>query len=152
MRVSKTTATKEGRERSTDDCIFNASSTSIALRRFPLASSVISRAASSGKSNFSFLATYLRQYCIYRSYQLRTDNEWRGNFTSSNEGAATRINRQRLLIGAINLLVLFAQRMILIFDMYFSIVLRRAAWASRDRESASLIITTIPEGVGQESV
>jgi len=39
-------------------------------------------------------------------------------------------------------LVLFAHRMIRIFDMYFSIVRRRAAWASRERESASLMITT----------
>ena len=39
-------------------------------------------------------------------------------------------------------LVLLAQRIIRRFDIYFSIVLRKAAWASRDRESASLMITT----------
>ena len=38
--------------------------------------------------------------------------------------------------------MLLAQRIMRMFDMYFSIVLRRAAWASRERESASLIITT----------
>jgi hypothetical protein len=45
-------------------------------------------------------------------------------------------------MGAINLLVLLAQSIIRMFDMYFSIVRRNAAWASRERESASLITTT----------
>jgi hypothetical protein len=58
-------------------------------------------------------------------------------------GAATRMRRHRLLIGAIRRLVLLAQRIIRMFDMYFSIVRRSAAWASRDRESASLITTTM---------
>ena len=62
--------------------------------------------------------------------------------TSSEVGAATRMSKHRLLMGAMSLLVLFAQRMMRMFDMYFSIVLRRAAWASRERESASLMITT----------
>jgi hypothetical protein len=57
-------------------------------------------------------------------------------------GAATRMSKHRLLMGAISLLVLFAQRIIRMFDMYFSIVRRSAAWASRERESASLMITT----------
>jgi len=55
------------------------------------------------------------------------------------------MRRHRLLIGAIRRLVLLAQRIIRMFDMYFSIVRRSAAWASRDRESASLITTTISE-------
>jgi hypothetical protein len=63
--------------------------------------------------------------------------------TSSELGAATRINRHRLLIGAISRLVLFAQRIIRMLDMYFSIVRRSAACASLDSESASLIITTL---------
>jgi len=62
--------------------------------------------------------------------------------TSWESGAATRTKRQRLRIGAMSRLVLFAQRMIRMLDMYFSIVRRRAACASRDSESASLIITT----------
>lgn len=62
--------------------------------------------------------------------------------TSSAHGAATRINKHLLLIGAIRRLVLFAQRIIRMLDMYFSMVLRRAAWASRDSESASLMTTT----------
>lgn len=66
--------------------------------------------------------------------------------TCSIEGAATRMRRHRLFIGAMSLLVLFAQRIIRIFDMYFSIVRRRAACASRDNESASLIITTARRG------
>lgn len=40
------------------------------------------------------------------------------------------------------MLVLFAQRMRRMFDMYFSIVRRRAACASRESESASWITTT----------
>lgn len=52
------------------------------------------------------------------------------------------MSRQRLFIGAISLLVLLAQSIIRMFDMYFSIVRRSAAWASRERESASLITTT----------
>ena len=47
--------------------------------------------------------------------------------TSSALGAATRISRQRLLMGAISLLVLLAHSIILMLVMYFSIVLRRAA-------------------------
>ena len=38
--------------------------------------------------------------------------------------------------------MLFAHRIIRMFDMYFSIVRRKAAWASRDSESASLMMTT----------
>jgi len=53
------------------------------------------------------------------------------------------MRRHRLLIGAIKRLVLLAQRIIRMFDMYFSMVRRSAAWASRDKESASLITTTI---------
>ena len=45
-------------------------------------------------------------------------------------------------MGAMSRLVLLAHRMIRILDMYFSIVRRSAACASRDSESASLIITT----------
>ena len=39
--------------------------------------------------------------------------------------------------------MLFAQRMIRMLDMYFSIVRRSAAWASRESESASLMMTTV---------
>jgi hypothetical protein len=52
------------------------------------------------------------------------------------------MSRHRLLIGAMRRLVLFAQRMMRMFDMYFSIVRRSAACASRESESASLMITT----------
>ena len=41
------------------------------------------------------------------------------------------------------MLVLFAHRMRRMFDMYFSIVRRSAAWASRVSESASCMITTV---------
>lgn len=61
---------------------------------------------------------------------------------SSSEGAATRTRRHRLLMGAMSLLVLLAQRMMRMFDMYFSMVRRSAAWASRVSESASLMMTT----------
>lgn len=52
------------------------------------------------------------------------------------------MRRHRDLMGAISLDVLLAQRMMRIFPMYFSMVRRRAAWASRLSESASLIMTT----------
>ena len=42
-------------------------------------------------------------------------------------GAATRTRRHLLLIGAMSRLVVFAQSIIRIFDMYFSMVLRNAA-------------------------
>ena len=47
------------------------------------------------------------------------------------------------MMGAMSLLVLFAQRMIRMFDMYFSIVRRSAACASRVRVSASLMMTAV---------
>ena len=47
--------------------------------------------------------------------------------TSPELGAATRISKHRLLIGAINREVLFAQRIMRMFDMYFSMVRRSAA-------------------------
>ena len=109
----------------THDCILSASRTSTAFRRFPPASWAISRDAEGGRSNFSFRATCDRHSWIYDSL-----------------GAATLIRRHRLLIGAISFDVLFAQRMIRIFVIYFSIVRRRAAWASRESESASLMTTT----------
>ena len=62
--------------------------------------------------------------------------------TSSAFGAATRMRRHRERMGAMSLLVLFAHRMRRMFDMYFSIVRRRAACASRVSESASWITTT----------
>ena len=46
-------------------------------------------------------------------------------------------------MGAMRRLVLFAQRMRRMLDMYFSIVRRSAACASRVSESASWITTTI---------
>ena len=46
-------------------------------------------------------------------------------------------------MGAMSFDVLLAQRMTRMFDMYFSMVRRRAACASRDRESASLMTTTV---------
>lgn len=52
------------------------------------------------------------------------------------------MSKQRLKIGAINLLVLFAHRMIRMFVIYFSMVRRRAACASLVNESASFMITT----------
>lgn len=62
--------------------------------------------------------------------------------TSSVLGAATRMRRQRERMGAMSLLVLFAQRMRRMLDMYFSIVRRSAAWASRVSASASWMTTT----------
>lgn len=45
-------------------------------------------------------------------------------------------------MGAINREVLFAQRIMRMFDIYFSMVRRSAAWASRESKSASFITTT----------
>ena len=63
--------------------------------------------------------------------------------TSSSEGAPTRSKRQRLRIGAIILLVELAQRITRKFAVNFSIVRRRADCASRERRSASLMMTTV---------
>jgi hypothetical protein len=131
------------RENDSYDCIFRASRTSMAFRRFPFESSAILAATSGGKSKGTFLATYVRTDFIYNKDSVKESTKCRtGTRTSSVSGAATRINRHRLLIGEIRRLVLLAQRMIRKLDMYFSIVLLRAACASRDKESASLIITT----------
>lgn len=62
--------------------------------------------------------------------------------TSSSSGAPTLISRHRLRIGPMIMLVDSAQRIILRLPMYFSIVRRRAAWASRESESAELMTTT----------
>lgn len=47
--------------------------------------------------------------------------------TSAGAGADTRMSKHRLLMGAISLLVLFAQRMMRMLDIYFSMVRRSAA-------------------------
>ena len=53
------------------------------------------------------------------------------------------MSRQRLLIGAINREVLLAQSMMRKLVMYFSMVRRSAACASRESVSASLMMTTV---------
>ena len=53
------------------------------------------------------------------------------------------MSRHRERMGAMSLLVLFAHSMRRMFDMYFSIVRRSAACASRVSESASWMITTV---------
>lgn len=58
-------------------------------------------------------------------------------------GAATLTSKHLLLIGAMMLLVLLASRMRRKLGLYFSMVRRRAACASRVRWSASLITTTL---------
>jgi hypothetical protein len=109
------------------DCIFIASKTSIAFLILPLASMMISSAMSSGNEPApARLATWLSTVSI-----------------SSRLGAATRISRQRLLIGAINREVLLAQSMMRRLVMYFSMVRRSAACASRESVSASLMMTTV---------
>ena len=135
---------KRGSRNDSYDCTFKASRTRMALRRLPFESSAIFPPTSGGKSNGTFFATYARTVFIYDKGNVREESiqHRTGTRTSSASGAATRINRHRLLIGEIRRLVLLAQRMIRMLDMYFSIVLRRAACASRDRESASLITTT----------
>jgi hypothetical protein len=62
--------------------------------------------------------------------------------TSSSSGAATRTSKHRDLIGGMSRLVELAHRISRMFGVYFSIVRRSAACASRVRESASLMITT----------
>jgi len=64
-------------------------------------------------------------------------------FTSFSSGAAILNNKQRLWIGDIILLVLSQHKINLKFAEYFSIVLRRACWASFDKWSASFKTTTI---------
>lgn len=115
-------------EHVTHDCIRNASRIKTAFLKFPFASSQIAKAVSSGKWNFSFLHTCLRTVVI-----------------SSVLGAATRMSRQRDLIGEMIFEVELAQRIRRRLPMYFSIVRRRADWASRDNASASLMMTTLRE-------
>lgn len=62
---------------------------------------------------------------------------------SVSDGAATRTRSVRDLIGAMIFDVLFASNMSRRLGLYFSIVRRRAACASRVRWSASLITTTL---------
>ena len=70
--------------------------------------------------------------------QNRLDLEWQDALATANPvgevsptspglGAATRMSKHRLLMGAINREVLLAQRIIRRFVMYFSMVLRSAA-------------------------
>jgi len=125
------------------DCIFRASRTRIAFRRFPPESCIIFPPASGGRSKPARFDTYWRTVIICFNQKLNFhDNQNVDKSTSSSLGAATRIRRHRLLIGAMSRLVLLAHRIIRKLVIYFSIVLRRAAWASRDRESASFIMTT----------
>lgn len=121
-----------------------ASKTRMAFRRFPPESSMISFDTSGGRSNFFFFAMCSSTVSIYQHRRQfnKLPSIPQVIRTSSGAGAATRMRRQRLLIGAMSRLVLLAQRMIRMLDMYFSIVRRRAACASRDRESASLMMTT----------
>jgi hypothetical protein len=124
------------------DCIFSASRMSSAFLIFPEHSSIILSATSGGRSNPTLRDIYSITLCIYTSVRL-ADRIIETQVTSSRLGAATRMSRHRLLIGAINRLVLLAQSIIRMFDMYFSMVRLRAAWASLDNESASFITTTI---------
>lgn len=135
--ISKGYSTK----RDTDDCIFSASSTRIAFLMLPPESSMILSATSSGRVKQARLATYCMTDCICICH-LDAENFRVTDHTCSWDGAATRMRRQRLRIGAMRRLVLFAHSMMRKLFMYFSIVRRRAAWASRDRESASLMMTT----------
>jgi hypothetical protein len=66
--------------------------------------------------------------------------------TSSSSGAATRTSKHRDLIGGMSRLVELAHRISRMFGVYFSIVRRSAACASRVSESASLMITTRTTG------
>lgn len=72
---------------------------------------------------------------------LRSDQEG-GRRTSSSDGAPTRRSRQRLRIGPMIRLVELAHRITRKLAVNFSIVRRSADWASRDRRSASLMMTT----------
>ena len=83
----------------------------------------------------SAFASHRPKYFLKRRWKL----------TCSSVGAATRTSRHRERIGAMILLVLLAHRMRRMLVMYFSIVRRSAACASRVSESASLMITTTYE-------
>lgn len=65
-----------------------------------------------------------------------------GRRTSSSDGAPTRSRRHLERMGPMILEVELAQRMIRRLAVYFSIVRRRADWASRESRSASLMMTT----------
>lgn len=148
----------------TDLCIRNASKMSRAFRMFPFASCMIDNALSSGKVSLSFFATCFSTFSIYNDHD-DPSNSWsigcvrnavgsRIEPTSSSSGAATLTSKQRLRMGEMILLVELAHMMSLMFVEYFSMVRRRAAWASRLRASASLMMTTvrIERGEGMASV
>lgn len=119
---------------------------------FPFASCMIDNALSSGKVSLSFFATCFSTFSIYNNHDgarnsrsvdyVRDAIGSRIELTSSSSGAATLTSKQRLRMGEMILLVEFAHMMSLMFVEYFSMVRRRAAWASRLRASASLMMTT----------
>lgn len=74
--------------------------------------------------------------------QVSLEQQIHAKITSSSDGAGTRRSRQRLLIGEMTRLADEQHRMKRIFEEYFSMVRRRACWASLVNLSASLITTT----------
>lgn len=113
-------------KRQTYFCAWTASNMSKALRRFlPLSFAILLlRGATSLQP--SFFPTVLKTPQI-----------------SSSVGAATLTSSVLLRMGAIMLLVEFANKISRKLGLYFSIVLLSAACASRVKWSASLITTTL---------
>lgn len=101
-------------------CTLAASSMRRALTRFPWLAVQILRIKGSGASIFSRNMTFFRTFVI-----------------SEAVGDGIRIMSSLDRMGAIILLVLVQHRITRRLAMYFSMVLRRAAWASLERDSAS---------------
>ncbi len=116
FRFTKTAETRSGTE---GTCVsergfcftLQVSSIRMALRRFRFEAVAIRSARGTGKASPSFFATCARQSLI-----------------SSLVGAETRIQTQRLRTGSITLHALLQTKINRQADVYFSIVLRKAAY------------------------
>lgn len=145
-------------------CTRQASHIKSALRRLRPDFSLICLASSGGRTRPSFLQTDVRTLQTLKNKNTAEKkgksylNEQKHKFqimsiskstprhqirlTSSVLGRGTLIARQRLLIGPMTLEVEVEQRMSLQVAMYFSIVRRKACWASFVSLSTSVSNTT----------
>lgn len=133
-------------------CTLQASHIKSALRRLRPDFSLICLASSGGKFRPSFLQTEVKTLQTWKKediLQMQTKQGATFYFylnhfllTSSVLGRGTLTARQRLLIGPMTLEVDVEQRMRRQVDMYFSMVRRKACWASFVSLSTSVSITT----------
>lgn len=123
-----------------------------ALRRLRSLFSAKRTARASGKFTPSLDATFCRIVVICgfqviahetTSNRHKHSHQHKQKHTSPTFGAATRTNKHRLRIGEITLPVPLQHRIMRKLPMYFSMVRRKPCWASLERRSASLMMTTL---------